>query len=53
MASGFVKKLTSVETYDHPLTFVPALALVLIPTVVFLYFVFGKFGVQLPGFSQS
>jgi hypothetical protein len=48
-----LKKLTSVETYDHPLTFVPALALVLIPVVVLIYFLFGKLGIQLPPFSQS
>jgi hypothetical protein len=53
MAKGFLGKLTNVETYDHPLTFVPALALVLIPVVVVIYFGLGKLGVQLPPFSQS
>jgi hypothetical protein len=53
MAKGFLGKLTNVETYDHPLTFVPALALVLIPVVVVIYFGLGKLGIQLPPFSQS
>lgn len=48
-----LKKLTSVETYDHPLTFVPALLLVAIPLGFGFFWLAGKVGLNLPGLGQQ
>lgn len=47
-----MRALLSADTYDHPIVFVFALSLVMIPVLYFVYLGASRLGVALPALGQ-